>query len=138
MLCGKWTKRPNKMDRPSVEITTGIPEEVQLEYCDVHLDVDMMYVNGIGFLTVILQDLRLMHCQYLWQHKGENILEALYNIIDECADRDIVVVSMYGDCEFNPLKNLLKKEKKAVLETCDTDSHVHAATQINRFVKEQV
>ena len=66
-LCRKWTKRPNKMDRPSVEITTNISEEVLLEYRDVHLDVDMIYVNGIGFLTIVSRNLRLVHCQCLWQ-----------------------------------------------------------------------
>ena len=62
---GKWNKRPNKMERPGVEIATDVPEEVLSEYRDIHLDVDMMYVNGIGFLTVISRDLRLVHCQCL-------------------------------------------------------------------------
>ena len=93
----KWTKRPNKMERPGVEIATDIPEEVLSEYRDVHLDVDMMYANGIGFLTVISWDLRLVHCQCLQRHKGDNILETLYDIINEYADRGFAVVSMYGD-----------------------------------------
>lgn len=62
----------------------------------------------------------------------------MHDIIDKYADRGFVVVSMYGDCKFNPLKELLKKRKKVVLEMCDTDSHVPASKQSNRFVEEQV
>ena len=66
---------------------------------------------------VISQDLRLVHCQCFRQDKGENILEAQYNIIDEYADRGFVVVIKYSNCERNPLKGPLKKDKKVVLVT---------------------
>ena len=45
---------------------------------------------------------------------------------------------MHGDREFEPLKEPLKKTKKVMLETCDTNSHVPRVERSNRFVKERV
>lgn len=54
---GKWTKKPNKMDRPANEVMHDIPDEIMKECENAHLDIDMMSINKIPFFTAISRDL---------------------------------------------------------------------------------
>ena len=59
---GKSTKRKSKLDRQD-QVVEDVPPEVMSEYRNIHLDIDIMFVNGIPFLTTISRDLQLIHCK---------------------------------------------------------------------------
>ena len=49
---GKSTQRKSRMDRQD-RVLEDVPPEVINEYRDVHIDIDVMFVNKIAFFTAI-------------------------------------------------------------------------------------
>ena len=126
------------MDRPSNETIPDIPKEILSEYRDVHLDIDIMFINKMPFFTAVSRDLRLTHCRNIDKRDGKYVLQTLRSIMKEYTPRGFKVVSAFGDNEFRPLKEMLRSEDQVALETCDTDTHVPAVERTNRFLKERI
>ena len=59
---GKTTNSKSKMEVQE-EVINDFPEEVLKKYRDVHIDVDIMYVNKIPFFTAISSNIELIHCR---------------------------------------------------------------------------
>ena len=136
-LKGKWTKRAQKMDRIAETIRNDIPSDILSEYRNIHLDIDIMYVNKIPFFTAISQDIRFIHCRALQHRKAGQVLDTLKLIKQQYRLCGFQVVSAHGDNEFAPLKEQLLEEG-IILETCDTDAHVPTIERTNRFLKERI
>jgi hypothetical protein len=49
-LKGKTVKQQSKM--PREDEANDVPSYIAKEYCDVHLSIDVMHVNGISFLIL--------------------------------------------------------------------------------------
>ena len=52
------------MDRQDV-VVEDVPPEVMSEYRNVHIDINIMYVNRVPFVTAISRDLRLIHSEVI-------------------------------------------------------------------------
>ena len=52
-----------KMDRTTEDITTPLPPKIMEHYKDVHLDIDILFVNKIPFLLAISRDTGFVHCR---------------------------------------------------------------------------
>ena len=58
-------KRPRKgvkMDRTTEDITTPVPPEIMNHYKNVHLDIDILFMNKISFLLAVSRDIRFVYC----------------------------------------------------------------------------
>ena len=110
-----------------------MPPEVMNEYRNVHLDIDIMFVNGIPFLTAISRDLRLIHSSVLKRRTNTQIKKVLTNIKSTYEKRGFSVKTIHGDNEFENLKQWAEDEKMS-LETCDTNAHVPTIKRTNRFL----
>ena len=114
-----------------------MPPAVINEYRDVHIDIDIMFVNKIAFFTAISRDLRLIHTQVVRSRTLSRIKKTILAMKAEYGKRGFNVKTMHGDNEFELMKDWTQ-EKGMSLETCDTDAHVPAIERTNRFLKERI
>ena len=59
-------KHPHKgirMDRTTEDIATLVPPVIMKHYKDVHLDIDILFVNKTSFLLAISRDIKFIHCR---------------------------------------------------------------------------
>ena len=133
---GKSTQSKNKMDRQD-KVLEDVPPEVINEYKDVHIDIDIMYVNKIAFFTAISRDVRLIHTNVVRSCTLSQIKKTILAMKAEYKKRGFSVKTMHGDSEFASLKEWTQ-EQGISLETCDTDSHVPAIERTNHFLKERI
>ena len=132
-LKGKTTNSKNKTEVQE-EVTNDVPEEILKEYKDVHVDIDIMYLNKITFFTAISRNIKLIRCRAIATRDKKRVQDAMQELIKEY----VIVRKIQGDNEFAPLKRWLIEKHKVDLENCDTNAHVPAVERINRFLKEQI
>ena len=104
-------------------VVEDIPPEVLNEYRNVHLDIDIMFVNGTAFLTAISKHLRMTHARSILDRKSNKLKDAITAVKSEYENRGVKVKTMHGDNKFAPLKDWLSGQG-FTLETCDTNQHV--------------
>lgn len=89
------------------KVVEDIPPKVINEYKDVHLDIDIMFVNGVVFLTAISRHLQMIHARAILNPKYNRIDDAITAIKAACKKRRFKVKTMHSDNEFAPLKDWL-------------------------------
>ena len=84
------------MDRQDT-VVEDVPPEVMAEYRNVHLDIDIMFVNGIAFLTAISRDLRLIHAKVFCRRTVGKLKEVIKSYKSVYKKRGFVVKTMHND-----------------------------------------
>ena len=79
---GKTTNSKSKMEVQE-KITTDVPEHILKEYKDVHVDIDIMYVNKIPFFTAISRNIKLIHCRAIASRNKKRVQDAMDEMIKE-------------------------------------------------------
>ena len=51
------------MDRTTEDVAAPLPPKIIEHYKDVHLDIDIVYINQTPSLLVISRDIRFIHCR---------------------------------------------------------------------------
>ena len=59
----KHQRKDVKMDRTTEDIAVPVPPEIMKHYKDIHLDIDILFVNKTAFLLAISRDIRFIHCK---------------------------------------------------------------------------
>jgi hypothetical protein len=62
-LKGKTVKQQSKM--PREDGANDVPSYIAKEYCDVHLSIDVMHVNGISFLILFSKHIGMIQSYYI-------------------------------------------------------------------------
>jgi len=134
----KHPRKGQKMDRTSEDVTSPVPPQILKHYRKVHLDMDILFINGVAFFLCTSRDIGFIHCKPVLTRHNKRVQDALTNIVADYRARGFKVVTASGDNAFAPLKDWMKKELKTILTTCDSDSHVPRAENAIKFVKERV
>ena len=125
---GKSTRHQNKMKQS--DIITDIPQEILDNYEDVHLDINIMFVNKCAYFTSILRHIGLIHCVPIASRESKRVANAMQRIIDQYRSRGFKVTTVDGDNKFKGMDKWMT-DKSITLNTCDTN--VHVLTIDNRF-----
>ena len=133
---GKSTIKKSKIDLKD-KVVEDVPSEVMNEYKDVHLDIDIMFVNGVAFLTAIARHLRMIHARAILNRKHNRLKDSITAIKAAYEKRGFKIKRIHGNNEFAPLNDWLT-ENVATLEKCDTNQHVPQIERTNRFLKERI
>lgn len=120
----KHPRKGQKMNRTSEKVTASVPDSILKHYKDVHLDMDLMFVNGVAFFLATSRDIGFIHCQAVLSKHNKRVQDALCTIVADYQHRGFRVRIAFGDNAFEPLKGWMKSELKIDLDTCDADSHV--------------
>ena len=59
----KYPRKGVKIDRTIEAITAPIPLEIMKHYKDIHLDIDILFVNKTVLLLAISWDIGFIHCK---------------------------------------------------------------------------
>ena len=62
-----------KIDRTTEDIAASVPPEIMNHYKDIHLDIDILFVNKIPFLLVISWDIRFIHCKVMVSNHSNRV-----------------------------------------------------------------
>ena len=59
----KHPQKGAKMDRTTEDIAAPVPPDIMKHYKDLHLDIDILFVNKTVFLLGISRDIGFIHCR---------------------------------------------------------------------------
>ena len=119
------------------DIVTDIPKEILDNYEDVHLDIDIMFVNKRAYFTSISRHIGLIHCVPIASRENKRVTDAMQRIIDQYRSRGFKVTTVDGDNEFKEMDEWMT-DKSITLNTCDTNEHIPTIERTNRFLKERI
>ena len=126
------------MDRTTEDITTTAPPTIMKYYRDIHLDMDILFVNKIAFLLATSRDFGFIDCKPLLTSHGKRIQNGIQQIVQDYHVRGFKVVTMFGDKEFDPIIEWVRHHLHIDLVTSAAQGHVPRAENAIRFVKERV
>ena len=93
------------MDRTTEDVAAPLPPKILEHYKDIHLDIDILYVNQTAFLLAISRDIGFLHCRPMSNNVIKRIQNAMRQITLDYQARGFKVVSAFGNGEFDNLKD---------------------------------
>ena len=133
-LKGKTTR--NAPDRVRTNII-AVPRFILHKNGTVTLDIDLFYVNRLGFLTSLSQNITFGTVQHVLDRKATTILNGVMAIIEHYLLRGFTVKVINADNEFEPLRKDLIKMGIATNIT-SANEHVPRIERRIRLIKERV
>ena len=73
----KYPHKGVKMDRTTKDIVIPVPPEIIKHYKDIHLDIDILFVNKTAFLLEISRDIRFIHCKPMTSNHSKRVQNRL-------------------------------------------------------------
>ena len=134
----KHPRKGHKMERVTEDTISPVPSSLLENYKNIHLDIDLFFINDVAFFLTTSRRVGFIHCQAVLSKHDKRVANALRDTIKEYEYRGFKVISALGDLAFDPMKKWVKDELNITLTTCDTDSHVPRAENAIKFVKERV
>ena len=77
----KHPRKGIKMDRTTEDLAAPVPPTIMEYYSDIHLDIDVLFINKIPFLLATSQDIGFIHCKALLSKHGKRIQNGLVQIV---------------------------------------------------------
>ena len=99
----KHPRKGVKMDRTTEDLAAPVPPTITEYYSNIHLDIDVLFVNKILFLLATSRDIGFIHCKALLTNHGKSIQNGLQQIVLDYQARGFKVISMFGDEAFKPI-----------------------------------
>ena len=99
----KHPRKGVKMDRTTEDVATPVPPTIMEHYRDVHLDIDILFVNKIPFHLVKSRDIGFIYCKAMLSKHDKQVQNRLQSIILDNQTRGFEVTSTFGDGAFKPL-----------------------------------
>ena len=119
-------------------VATPVSPTITKHYKDIHLDIDLLFVNKIPFLLAKSRDIGSIHCKTLLSKHDKRVQNGLQSIVIDYQAMGFKVTSAFGDGAFKPLVNLMRHDLHVDLSTCAADSNMSQAENAIRFVKERL
>ena len=123
----KHPRKGVKMDRTTEDVAAPLPKKILEHYKDVHLNIDILYVNQTPFLLAISRDIGFIHCRPMPNNVTKQIQNALKQITLDYQVGGFNVASAFGNGEFDHLKDWMRGELHINLDACAADSHMPRA-----------
>ena len=92
-----------KMDRTTEDLAAPVSPTIMEYYSNVHLDVDILFVNKIPFLLAMSRDIGFIHCKALLSKHDQRIQNGLQQIVLDYEARGFKVISMFRHRELEPI-----------------------------------
>ena len=134
----KYPSKGTKMDRTTEDAASLVPPTIMEHYKDIHLNIDLLFVNKIPFLLGISRDIGFIYCKALLSKHDKRVQNGLQQIVLDYQSRGFKIVSAFGDGAFEPLARWVQHDLHVDLTTCAADSHAPRAHNAIKFVKERL
>ena len=134
IIKGKTTRqRPVPLTRDQLEIPPELYERSNLEMC-----LDVMYVNGMPFLTTITRALYYRTALYLTSRTAPALYATLDEVLRLYNHNGFEIERIYADNEFKSIMDPVKDDLGVAMEYSAPQAHVPEAERNNRTLKERV
>ena len=127
-----------KMDRATEDITAPLPPKIMAHYNNVHLDIDILFINKTPFSLAVSRNIGFIHSRPMSCNVTKRIQNVMKQITLNYQARGFNVAIAFGNGEFDKLIDWMRNELNIDLITCAADSHVPSAKNAIRFVKERL
>ena len=132
---GMWIV--NKIGRPSIAKLKGKSTEHQKKikrsniftikkldaYSKVHMDIEIVFVNGCSYFKAISQHIGLINCCLITSRATKRVVNVMDSIITHYEKQGFMVDSTHSNNKFRSLDDWFTK-KEITLVTCDTNTHI--------------
>ena len=133
-LKGKATRQK---PRPIEIDWAAIPKSIVAHHSELHLAIDLMFVNMEVFLTGIDGSIRDRHCGHIENRSGKHILSGLDKVLRSYNAGGFKINVISCDREFEPVIDEVMTRMGITMNYCSAGEHVPMAERHNRTVKER-
>ena len=77
----KHPRKEVKMDRTTEHIATHVPPKIVEHYKNIHLNIDLLFVNKILFLLAKSRDIGFIHCEALLSKHDKRVQKVLKSTV---------------------------------------------------------
>ena len=135
VLKGKSTR-----SKPTSVQTTDyiqVPKKLLKIHKDVHLYMDIMYANGIPFLTSISGSLMFRHIVYIKNSLSRELYVKMDIIFRDYVNAGYAITHLHTDNQFQPLLEPVSQELRTQMHFAAAQEHVPQAERNHRVIKER-
>ena len=101
---GKTTRQhPQKL----VSNMVSIPHKICYTQCNVCLNIDIMYINGMPFLTTISKNIKYHTAMWVANHMAPTISNLVESVLKLYKRASFHVMEVCADCKFKPVLHIL-------------------------------
>ena len=130
---GKTTRSKPRMTRyDEIEV----PKEIRNKAKNITLYIDVMYINGIRFLTSISHPLYYRMSQHLEDTTKGSFYKALDKVLRRHNSGGYKIKRIECDGEFKSMMDDVKDDLNVEMNYCNPQEHVSVAERNNRTLKE--
>ena len=123
---------------PAVDDVVAIPKRLLYLHKNVHLFLDIMYVNGLPFLMSISKHLYYCSAIYLKDEKADTLYKAMDGIFNKYNNAGYKIKHISADNQFQPSLEAIQDELRVTLHFAAAQEHVPEAECNIRTVKDTV
>ena len=134
-LKGKTTRTP---PLPMVTDQIEMPPELYEDRPDWELCMDLMFVNGMPFMTSITRNLYYRTAQPIPSRTAKALYDGLDAIFRMYNSRGFNISKIYADKEFETLMETVKDDLGVTMQYSPSQAHVPEAERNNRVLKERI
>ena len=115
----------------------SIPHELHDTQCDVCLYIDIMYVNGMPFLTTISKNIKYCTAMWVADDTAPTITSLVESILKLYQQASFQVMEVCTDCKFKPVLQVLQEDGWSFMTNlANALEHVPEAECNNCILKE--
>ena len=115
-----------------------IPEELIYKNKDVEISIDIMYINGLEFLTSISHDIYYRTAQYIPSKHETHHIKCMQEILQIYRNAEFNITTIHCDQEFKHTLQEFANENKITLLCTAAQAHIPRAERNIRVIKERV
>ena len=133
---GKTTRpHPHQL----VSNVVSIPHKLHDAQCDVCLHIDIMYVNGMPFLTTVSKNIKSCTTMSVADCTAPTIASLVESVLKFYQWASFQVMEVCTDCEFKPVLQILQDDGWSFTNNlANPQEHVPEAEHNNHILKEHI
>ena len=134
-LKGKSTR---SKPTPAVHDVVSIPKRLLYIHKNVHLFMDIMYVNGLPFLMTISKHLYYRTATYLTDEKANTLYKAMDGVFNKYNNAGYKIKHISADNQFQASLEAIQDELRVTVHFSAAQEHVPEAERNIRTVKDTI
>ena len=123
---------------PAVHDVVSIPKRLLYLHKNVHLFMDIMYVNGLAFLMTISKHLYYRTATYLTDEKANTLYKAMDGVFNKYNNAGYKIKHISADNQFQASLEAIQDELRVTLHFSAAQEHVPEAERNIRTVKDTI
>ena len=133
---GKTTRQcPHQL----VSDVVSIPHKLHDAQCNVYLYIDIMYINGMAFLTTMSKNIKYPTAMWVADCTAPTIASLVESILKLCQWASFQVTEVCVDCKFKPVLQVLQDNGWSFMTNlANAQEHVPEAECKNHILKEHI